>query len=132
MALDFLDVIGFIADIISIGPASSDSVPDDEKPKKDKKVKYLTEKASVACMTAASVLLFFVFKDPLPTENYSQTIIVASLIGIALSGISFFILYVLELYYFKSLFRLLLFSGSVIMFFISFVLCFYFRSGLFV
>jgi hypothetical protein len=131
MALDFLDVIGFISDIISIGPASSDSVPDDEIPKKDKKVKYLTEKASAACMTAASVLLFFVFKDPLPTENYSQTIIVASLIGIALSGISFFILYVLELYYFKSLFRLLLFSGSVILFFISFTLWIYYRSGVF-
>ncbi|MDR6920553.1 MULTISPECIES: branched-chain amino acid ABC transporter substrate-binding protein [Chryseobacterium] len=132
MALDFVDVIDFISNLISLGGTSSSNHHYDDQPEKNKKIKYLTEKASAAFVVAASVLLFFVFKDPLPPENYSQTLIIASLIGIAVSGILFFILYIAELYYFKSLFRLLLFSGSVILFFISLVLCIYFKSGLFV
>jgi len=130
--LDFLDIIDFILNLISLGGRSSSEPNYDDQPKKNKKIKYLTEKASIVFIAVASVLLFFVFKDPLPPENYSQTLIIASLIGIAVSGILFFILYISGLYYFKNLFKLLLFSGSVILFFISLVLCIYFKSGMFV
>ena len=132
MNWDFFEVTDWISNVVSFGSSSSSTLNYDDKPKSGKKIKYLTEKAATVFIAMASVLLFFVFKDPLPQENYCQTLIVASLIGIAASGILFFILYILELYYFKSLFRLVLFSGSAILFFISLVLCVYFKSGLFI
>ncbi|HCM36119.1 MAG TPA: hypothetical protein DF603_18420 [Chryseobacterium sp.] len=62
----------------------------------------------------------------MPAENYVQTLIVTSLIGFAISGVFFFILNLMELYYFKNVFKLLLFSCSVIAFFIALVMCVYF------
>jgi hypothetical protein len=131
---NFFDGLGDILNGLDLLLNSSSSLKTNynEKPAKKKKSKYFTEKVSIGFTVIAAVLLFFVFKDPLPTKNYIQTLIVASLIGVAVSGILFFLLHVLELYYFKSLFKLLLFSGSVILFFISLVLCVYFRSGLFI
>ncbi|PIF44960.1 hypothetical protein CLU96_1959 [Chryseobacterium sp. 52] len=136
MAREFLEALGNVLnvlDLLTIGSSSSSaSLNDDSQPTKRKKSKFFTEKISFGFMLAAAVLLFFVFKDPLPSENYIQNLIVGSLIGTALSCLFFFILYVLKCYYFKSLFKLLLFSSSVILFFISLVFFLYFRTGLFI
>ncbi|MGG5210317.1 branched-chain amino acid ABC transporter substrate-binding protein [Chryseobacterium sp. MIQD13] len=135
MAWDFLEVLENVLDALSLfsnGSSSSAGINYNDNLVKKKRSKYFIEKISLGCIAIAAVLLFFVFKDPLPAENYIQTLIVASLIGIAVSGILFFLLHVLELYYFKNIFKLLFFSGSVILFFISLVLCIYFRSGLFI
>lgn len=121
-----------VLDVFPDNSSSSASLNYNDKPEKKKRSKYFTEKVSAGFVMAAVVLLFFVFKDLLPAENYTQTLAVASLIRTGISGLLFFLLYVLELYYFKNLFKLLLFSGSVILFFISLVLCVYFRSGLFI
>ncbi|MFN1217791.1 branched-chain amino acid ABC transporter substrate-binding protein [Chryseobacterium kwangjuense] len=134
MAWDLFETVGNIIDGLDLlfrSLSSSDSGYTIRSAKK-KRSKYFTEKVSACFIVAATVLLFFVFKDPLPAENYTQTLIVTSLIGAAASLILFFLLHVLELYYFKDLFRLLLFSGSVILFFIALVMIIYFRSGLFI
>ncbi len=99
---------------------------------KSKKARYIIEKISSGFIVIACTLLFFVFRDPLPPENLIQTVIVASVIGLSLSFLLFFVLYISELYYFKNLFQLLLFSCSVIISLISIVLWIYFRSGVFV
>jgi len=133
MAWDFLETLGNVLNVLDLFASSSSSarINYNDQSKKKKKIKYLTEKVSAGFIVAAVVLLFFVFKNPLPEKNYLQTLIVISLIGTAISCVLFFLLHVLKLYYFKSLFKLLLFSISVILFFISLVLCIYFRSGLF-
>lgn len=139
----FLDLLGIIVDalgLLSSGSGSSSSTSDrkslnyNEKPlkKEPKRSKYFTEKVSAVALVLAAFGLFIVFKDPLPVQNYTQTLIVASLIGIGISLLVFFVLYVLELYYFKTLFKLLFFSCSVITFFISAVLYAYFKSGWFI
>jgi RsiW-degrading membrane proteinase PrsW (M82 family) len=130
---NFFDGLGDILNGLDLLLNSSSSLRMNynKKAEKKKKTKYFTEKVSASFIVAAVVLLFFVFKDPLPEENYLQTLIIISLIGVAISGVLFFLLYVLELYYFKSLFKLLLFSTSVILFFISLVSFIYFKSGLF-
>lgn len=138
MAWNLFEILGNISDALDVlhlfggGSSSSASLNYNDKPAKKKRSKYFTEKVSAGFIIAAVVLLFFVFKDALPAENYTQTLVVASLTGTGISGILFFLLYVLELYYFKNLFKLLLFSGSVVLFFTSLVLCIYFRSGLFI
>ncbi|PQA90151.1 hypothetical protein B0A69_20985 [Chryseobacterium shigense] len=134
MAWDLLEILGNVFNLLDLlpnGSSSADLNYVDRKIKK-KKSKYFTEKVSIAFLAVSSVLLFFVFKGSLPAEHYPQTFVVASLIGIAISFVLFFLLYILELYYFKSLFKLLFFSGSVILFFISLVCWVYFRSGLFI
>lgn len=134
MAWDPLEVLGNVFNVLDLfsGSPSSARLNYNNKSAKKKKSKYFTEKVSGGFILVAAVLFFFVFKDPLPAEKYIQTFIVTSLIGIAISFILFFLLHVMELYYFKSFFKLMLFSGSVILFFISLVGCVYFRSGLFI
>lgn len=134
MNLDFFEILGFIGDVLNAfgGGSKSSDLDYIEKPKVKKKTKYLTEKVSTAFILISTVLLLFVFKDPLPSENYVQTIVVASLIGLAISLLFFFLLYVLELYYFKNLFKLLLFSFSSIFLSVSIVFCVYFKSGIFI
>ncbi len=140
MFLDLLDIIVDGLRLLSSGSGSSSSTSDrkslnyDEKPlkKESKRSKYFTEKVSAVALVLAAFGLFIVFKDPLPAQNYTQTLVVASLIGTGISLMVFFILHVLELYYFKTLFKLLLFSCSVIAFFVSAVLYIYFRSGFFI
>ncbi|WP_431608828.1 branched-chain amino acid ABC transporter substrate-binding protein [Chryseobacterium sp. 'Rf worker isolate 10'] len=138
--LDFLDFIFNISRIFQGGSGLSHSTPDrkslnyDEKPQKkeSKRSKYFTEKVSAVALVLAAFSFFIVFKDPLPAQNYTQTLVVGSLIGTGISFLVFFVLHVLELYYFKTLFKLLLFSCSVIAFFISAVLYIYFKSGFFI
>lgn len=138
-----LDLLGIVVDalgLLSSGSGSLSSTSDrkslnyDEKPRKkeSKRSKYFTEKVSAVALVLAAFGFLMVFKDPLPVQNYTQTLIVASLIGIGISLLVFFVLYILELYYFKTPFKLLLFSCSVITFFISAVLCAYFKSGWFI
>lgn len=135
MPFDFLDALEGIVDLLTVfgnDNSSSKNIGYDEKPKENKKVKYIVEKASIAFLAIASVLFYIVFKNPLPTGNYIQTLVVSSLIGLGIAFVFFFILHVLELYYFKSFFQLLLFSLSAILFFISAVMGIYFKSGLFI
>ncbi|ALR29792.1 MULTISPECIES: hypothetical protein [Chryseobacterium] len=134
MKLDFLEVLGVVGDMLNLLASNSYSsdLSDDNKPVKKKRTKYFTIKVSMGFILISSVLLFFVFKDPLPAENYVQTIVVCSLIGLAISLIFFFLMYILEKYYFKSVFQWLFFSCSVILFFVSVVLCVYFESGIFI
>ncbi|AZA60646.1 hypothetical protein EG340_06155 [Chryseobacterium indoltheticum] len=79
----------------------------------------------------ASILYFIVFKDPLPEENFVQTLLICILIGFLISFVLFFSLYQLGIFYFKSLFKFIFFSGSVILLLISFVLFMYYKSGIF-
>ncbi|PXW13713.1 hypothetical protein C8D70_108118 [Chryseobacterium sp. CBTAP 102] len=137
---DLLDTLFSVSGLFQSGSESSRSKADrkslhyDEKPQKkeSKRSKYFTEKVSAVALVLAAFSFFIVFKDTLPVQNYTQTLIIASLIGTGISLIVFFILHVLELYYFKTLFKLILFSCSVIVFFISAILYIYFRSGFFI
>jgi len=135
MNWDFLEIFGLIGDAFNVLLGSNSSSPDlgyNEQSKVKKKTKYLTEKVSAVFILTSAVLLFFVFKDPLHAENYIQTLVVASLIGFAISLLLFFLLYVLELYYFRNVFQWLFFSCSTILMFISAVLYMYFDSGIFI
>ncbi len=137
---DLLGTIGSVSGLFQNGSESSCSSSDrkslnyDEKPQKKEsnRTKYFTEKVSAVALILAAFSFFIVFKDPLPAQNYTQTLVIVSLVGTGISLTMFFILYVLELYYFKTFFKLILFSCSVIVFFISAVLCIYFRSGFFI
>jgi len=142
MAWNFLDGLDIIVDVLELfgSGSGSRSTSDrkslnyDEKPQKksSRRSKYFTEKVSAGLIAATVFLFLIVFKDPLPAENYTQTLVVTSLIGVVISFVMFFILHVMELYYFKNIFKLLLFSCSVIAFFISAVMYSYFRSGWFI
>lgn len=140
MAWNFLDGLDIIVDVLELLVSGSRSTSDrtslnyDEKSQKkeSKKSKYFTEKVSAVFIVLAAFSFFIVFKDPLPAENYIQTLVVTSLIGVVISFVIFFILHVMELYYFKNIIKLLLFSCSVITFFISVIMYIYFRSGWFI
>lgn len=134
MNWDFLDVFEILIDAVDLlgGTSNSSDIGYDQKAPVKKKTKHLIEKLSLVLLLFSSVLLFFVFKNPLPAENFTQTLIVGSLTGFAIALVFFFILYSLEKYYFKNVFQWLFFSGSTILFFISLVFCIYFKSGLFI
>ena len=137
MSWNFLDGIDIIVNVLELLGSGSHSTSDrkslnyDEKPQKksSRRSKYFTERVSAVLIILAAFSFFVVFKDPLPAQNYTQTLVVTSLIGVGISCVLFFILHVMELYYFKNIFKLLLFSCSVIAFFISVVMYIYFRSG---
>ncbi|MBP1165014.1 putative membrane protein [Chryseobacterium sp. PvR013] len=140
MSWNFLDVFDVVLNGLELLGSGSRSTSDrkglnyDEKPgkKESKRSGYFTEKVSAVLIVLAAFSFFIVFKDPLPVENYTQTLVVTSLIGVGISFVVFFILHVMGLYYFKSIFKLLLFSCSVMGFFISVVMYIYFRSGWFI
>ncbi|MGL6126471.1 branched-chain amino acid ABC transporter substrate-binding protein [Chryseobacterium artocarpi] len=131
MSWNILEVVGSIVDVIS--NTSSGSTRISSASKKDKKKdKYFIEKVSARFILVAAALFFIVFYKPLPVGDQTTALIVSSLIGIALSALLFFLLNLMELYYFKSIFKLLLFSCSVIAFFIALVMCVYYKSGIFI
>lgn len=136
MSFNILEALGAAADIISnVGSGSSSmrvSGSSKSSKKSKKEDKYFTEKVSAGFILAAAVLFFIVFHKPLPIGDQTTALIVASLVGAAISGLLFFLLSLMELYYFKSIFRLLLFSCSVIAFFIALVMCVYYKSGVFI
>jgi hypothetical protein len=117
MPFDFLENLGILSDGLDL-LSNASSIGFDDKSKRKKKSKYFTVKVSIAFILISSGLLFLVFKDQLPVENYVQTLIVCALIGLAVALLFFFILYVLEKYYFKSVFQWLFFSCSAILFFV--------------
>lgn len=127
MPFDFLDGLGFLADLLSADFSFKSSTNSDNERKYSKKSKYITELWSGSFLVMASILCFVVFNDSLPQENYVQTLLVCILIGFAVSFIIFFVLYHLELYYFKSLSKLLLFSFSFVCLMIALVLVAYFK-----
>lgn len=134
MSWDFLDIFDILTDVLDLLGNTSTSAETGygQKARVKKKTKYLTEKISTVLLLFSSVLLFFVFKNPLPAENHTQTLIIGSLTGLAISLIFFFILYLLQKYYFKNVFQWLYFSSSFVMFCISMVFCIYFKSGIFI
>lgn len=132
MPFDFLDGLELLGDLLGFLGSSSDSTKSDEKQKVKKKSKYRVEWWSGSLLLLSAILFFFVFKEPLPAKNFIQTLIVCSIIGLVISFVVFFILHHLGLYYFKSLFKLLLFSSAVILFSIANVLLIYFKSGIFI
>ncbi len=137
---DLLDTLFSVSGLFQSGSGSSRLSSerkslnyDDKLQKKEfKRSKYFTEKASAVALLLAAFSFFIVFKDPLPVQNYTPTLVVASLIGAGISFLVFFVLHVLKLYYFKTLFKLLFFSCSVIIFIISAILYVYFKSGWFI
>lgn len=131
MSWNILEVVGVIVDVVSNTSSGSTRISSTSK-KEKKKDKYFTEKVSARFILAAAVLFFIVFYKPLPVGDQTTALIVSSLIGTALSGLLFFLLNLMELYYFKSIFKLLLFSCSVIAFFIALVMCVYYKSGIFI
>lgn len=132
MNWDFLDVFDILTDVLDLLGNTSTSSESSCKQKAlvKKKRKYLTERISAVLLLFSIVLLFFVFKNPLPAENYIQTLMVGLLIGVVISLVFFFILYLLERYYFENVFQWILFSGSAVLFCISLVFCIYFKSGI--
>ncbi|MBM7420999.1 MULTISPECIES: branched-chain amino acid ABC transporter substrate-binding protein [Chryseobacterium] len=131
MPFDFLDGLAVLAEFLSFGSSSKSSSDSEKNTKSSKKSKYTTELWSGSFLVIASILYFIVLKDPFPEENYIQSVLICTLIGFAISFILFFSLYHLGLFYFKSLFKLILFSSSVILLVISFVLFMYYQSGIF-
>ncbi|MFP3831784.1 branched-chain amino acid ABC transporter substrate-binding protein [Chryseobacterium sp. SIMBA_028] len=133
MPWNFFDGLEMMADVFSATGTHpiKDSKARTRKKGKEKD-KYFTEKVSAGFILASVILFVIAFKDPLPVENYIQTLVVISLIGFAISCVLFFVLNLMELYYFKNVFKLLLFSCSVIAFFIALVMCVYFQSGVFI
>ena len=120
-------------DIISNVSSGSSSMRVSGSSKKSKKEdKYFTEKVRAGFILASVVLFFVVFHKPLPVGDQTTALIVASLIGTAISALLFFLLNLMELYYFKSIFKLLLFSCSVIAFFVALVMYIYYKLGIFI
>ncbi|WP_347216836.1 branched-chain amino acid ABC transporter substrate-binding protein [Chryseobacterium sp.] len=140
MSWNIFEVLGGALDVLDLLSSGSGSSSDrkslnyGERPqsKKSRRLKNLKADFIIFCIPASVVLYFIVFKDPLPAENYGITLFVTSLIGVALSFLVFFVMNVLEVFYFKSIFRLLFVCGSVIAFFIALVMCVYYKSGVFI
>lgn len=133
MSFNVLEVLGAAVDIISNVSSGSSSMRVSGSNKKSKKEdKYFTEKVSAGFILASVVLFFVVFHKPLPVGDQTTALIVASLIGTAISALLFFLLNLMELYYFKSIFKLLLFSCSVIAFFVALVMYIYYKLGIFI
>ncbi|MDN3694099.1 branched-chain amino acid ABC transporter substrate-binding protein [Chryseobacterium tructae] len=133
MSWNILEILGLLADAASI--VATEPVKDSEaraRKKDKKKDKYFTEKVSAGFILASVFLFFVVFHKPLPVGDQTSALIVSTIIGVAISGVLFFLLNLLELYYFKSIFKLLFFSCSVIAFFIALVMCVYYKSGVFI
>lgn len=131
MPFNIFDGLDALVDLLTLDFSKNSSSKSAVTRKSSKKSKYTTELWSGSFLAMASILYFIVFKDPLPEENYVQTLLVCTLIGFLISFVLFFSLYQLGLFYFKSLFKLLLFSFSSVLFTISVVLIVYYKSGLF-
>jgi len=127
MPFDFLDGLNIIGDLLNFGSSlsSSSTLNHDKKP--HKKSRYKIELWSGSFLLMASILYFFVFKNPLPKENLVQTILLCALAGFAFSFMVFFSLYHLNLFYFKSVWKFLLFTISFLLLAISVVLMIYFK-----
>ncbi|CAA7193697.1 branched-chain amino acid ABC transporter substrate-binding protein [Chryseobacterium potabilaquae] len=132
MNWDFLEILSLVTDALDLFTKDSSSTelgyPIQTS---NKKAKYSVEKISFAFLSISAIIFVIVFENSLPEENLNQTIMVISLMGIVLACLLFFILHVLELYYFKNVFQWLFFSCSTILLLVSIIFFIYFRSGLF-
>lgn len=131
MPFDLFDGLEVLVEFLSFGSSSKSSSDSEKNKKSSKKSKCTTELWIGSFLVIASILYFIVFKNSLPEEDYVQTVLICILIGFAISFILFFSLYHLGIFYFKSLFKLILFSSSVILLVISFVFFMYYQSGIF-
>ncbi|MDQ1095468.1 MULTISPECIES: branched-chain amino acid ABC transporter substrate-binding protein [Chryseobacterium] len=132
MPFDFFDALSFFSDFLNLlGNTSSSSGPVRDEEYVEKKPRYIKEIISIRFILISAVLIVLVFKDPLPGAHYIRALAVISFIGIAISCILFFILYMVGKYYFTNVFQWLLFSGSFMLFCISSGWCLYFKSGWF-
>ena len=130
MSLNIFEIIEGIVNLVCLRTdyTSSDSI---NSPRKfSKKSKYTIQLWSGGFLVIASILFFIVFKNPLPDKDFVQTILVCVLIGLVLSFVVFFSLFHLGLYYFRSVFEFLLFSGTFILLMVALVLYVYFKSNL--
>lgn len=129
MPFDLLETLGKVSDVLDIFINVGSDFPstDHKTSKNNHKTKYFAEKISAVFLVLSVILFFIIFKDPLPQENFTQTMIVTSLIGLSVSFVFFFILNVLELYYFKNIGKLLLFSFSSVILSIAVVMFVYFQ-----
>jgi hypothetical protein len=124
---DLLDTCGNALDLLSNSSSGATKFTRNKK----KKTKYVTEKISAVLYLFSAVFFFLVFRNPPASDTYVQSVVVASILGFAVSLVIFFILNVLEIYHFRSVFQWLFFSLSLVSFCISFVLWIYFKSGIF-
>lgn len=133
MSFNILEILESVVDLTSNVGSGSGSMRVSTGPKKSKKGdKYFKEKVSAGFILAAAILFFVVFHKPLPVGDQTTALIVSTVIGTAISGVLFFLLNLMEIYYFKSIFKLLFFSCSVIAFFVALVMCIYYKSGVFI
>lgn len=136
MSWNIFEVVGLVFDALNLLSSDPPKVEDlnyheSTKSLKRKKSKYLVEWFSTAFTLISCILLFFVFKDSLLVQNPFQIIGIAALIGIVITSMSCFALYLLESFYFKSFFSMLFFCTSMIILWTISVLFLYLRSGLF-
>lgn len=136
MSWNIFEVVGLVFDALDLLSSGSPKVEDlnyheSTKSLKRKKSKYLVEWFSTAFTLISCILLFFVFKDPLLVQNPFQTVCIAILIGMVITFLCCFALYLLESFYFKSFFSMLFFCTSMIILWTASVLYLYFKSGLF-
>ncbi|WP_404986700.1 branched-chain amino acid ABC transporter substrate-binding protein [Chryseobacterium sp. M5] len=131
MPFNIFDGLDALVDLLTLDFSKNSSSKSAAHKKSSKKSKYTIELWSGSFLVIASILYFIVFKDPFPEENYIQSVLICTLIGFAISFILFFSLYHLGLFYFQSLFKLIFFSGSVILLVISFVMFIYYKSEIF-
>ncbi|ASW74246.1 hypothetical protein IQ37_12335 [Chryseobacterium piperi] len=129
MFWNFLDVLDWVFDILDLFSGNSSYNKDESR--KMKKRKYFAERISLLLLAVASIFLWTVLKDPLPVQHAFQTVMITVLIGVFISSACCFALYILDLFYFKSFFSMLLFCIALITFFTAIVLWIYFKSGLF-
>lgn len=132
MNFDFFDFLSICGDVLNLFFGSSSGATNyNHIPEKKKERKYVIEKISTALSAFSAVFFFFVFRNPPVSDHYIQSLVVISILGLAVSLVIFFVLNVLEKYYFKSVFQWLFFSLSVVSFCISVILWIYFKSGMF-
>lgn len=132
MNFDFFDFLSICGNVLNLFfGSSSGSTNYNHIPEKKKERKYVIEKISTALSAFSAVFFFFVFRNPPVSDHYIQSLVIISILALAVSLVIFFVLNVLEKYYFKSVFQWLFFSLSVVSFCISVILWIYFKSGMF-
>lgn len=130
MSFDFLDALGKVSDALEIFINVGNDLPPrgfDQSVNSKEKPKNRSLKISLLFFGLAIILFFIVYKTPVPPENFNLTMIITTLIGIIGSFLFFFLLILLELYYFKSVCRLMLFSVSSVLLGIAVSMAVYFR-----
>lgn len=125
MPFNLFDGLDTLINVLSMDFSSKFSNATTVKNKNSKITKYTTEILSGSFLAIASILFFMMFKSPSSEQNFTAAVMICSVIGLLISFVIFFALYQLGLFYFKSLFKLLLFSCSMVLQLISAALVIY-------